>query len=235
MTILNTDYSHLIFPIAFVSIVIIVIVLSYYFSTKQKVIRALSKLPMQRISSLKTNEFSKITGRAKAIENPLVAPYSKRKCVFYTIKIEQRKQSGKSSKWKTIVKEEKIQDFLIESGGDYILVNPKQQPKNYLSYLVVDSKTSSGTFNEASIKFENLLKHYNIKSQGFLGFNKQLRYTEGIIEIGEKIIVAGYVNHKTLSQQIAGYNYSKIVTLKSTNDQKIIITDLPNIKSKREI
>ena len=235
MIFLSTDNSQIIIPVIFISIVIIAGVLSYYFSTKQKVIRLLSKLPEQRIGSLKSNEFAKISGKAKSITNQLIAPYSKRKCVFYTIKIEQKKKSGKNSKWKTIVKEEKVQDFLIEVNGDYILVKPNQDPKNYLSYLVVDSKTSSGAFNDASLKFESLLKQYNINSQGFLGFNKQLRYTEGIIEIGEKITVAGTVKYQNLHQQIEGYSYSKITALESTNEQKLIITDLPNIKSKKRI
>ena len=101
--------------------------------------------------------------------------------------------------------------------------------------MVVDSETSSGTFNEATLKFENLQKQYNLKSQGFLGFNKQLRYSEGIIEIGEQITVAGFVKRKTLDVSIEGYNYSRIVELESTDQQKLIITDLPNIKSKRGI
>lgn len=224
-----------ILPLVFFTIILIIGITSYYFSSKQKVIRVLSNLPKKRIGSLRTNEFSKITGKAKALQNPLIAPYSRRKCLFYTIKIEQRIKSGKSSRWKTIVNDEKIQDFLIEAGGDYVIVKPNQNPKNYLSYLVVDSKTSSGTFNDASIKFDNLLQQYNIKSTGFLGLNKQLRYTEAIIEIGEQITVAGIVNHTAINQEIEGYSYSKIVELRSSDQQKLIITDLKNIRAKRRV
>ena len=103
---------------------------------------------------------------------------------------------------------------------------PTQKPKNYLSYLVVDKKVSSGTFNEPTPEFETLLKNFNIQSTGLLGFNKTLRYTEGIIEIGEQITVAGIAKWKTLKQQIEGYSYSKIAALESTEKQKLIITDL---------
>jgi len=225
--------ESLIIPIIFVSVIILIGVFSYYFSSKQKVIRALSNLPMKRIGSLKTNEFSKITGKALHIKAPLIAPYSKRKCVFYCITIEQKKKSGKHSKWKTLVKEEKVQEFFIEKDGDYVMVKPSQNPRNYLSYLVIDSKTSSGTFNDASLKFDKLLEHYNIKSTGFLGLNKQLRYVEGLIEIGEEITVAGIVKWKTLTEKIEGFNYSKIVELESSDQQKLVITDVPNIPSKK--
>lgn len=183
-------------PILFISIVVLMIILSYYFSSKQKVIRRLSKLPMKRIGSLQTNEFSKISGKALQIKAPLIAPYSKRKCIFYTIKIEQKKKNGKSSTWRTLVKEEKVQDFFIEKGGDFVTVKPTQNPKNYTSHLVVDERTSSGTFNDSSLKFEKLLNQYNIKSTGVFGLNKQLRCKEGIIEVGEQITVAGIAKWK---------------------------------------
>lgn len=81
--------------------------------------------------------------------------------------------------------------------------------------------------------FQVGLKQYNIDSTGFLGFNKQLRYTEGIIEIGEEITVAGIAKWKNLSEPIEGYSYSKIAALESTEKQKLIITDLPNVNPRR--
>lgn len=198
----------------------------YYFNKKQKIIRTLKKLPLRNIGSLQNGKLSKITGKALHITTPLIAPLSKRKCVFYTIKIEQKKSRGKNSYWDTIINEEEIQDFFIEKNSDYVIINPVKHPKNYISYLVVDKKTSSGTFNDASIDFENLLKNYNLESTGFLGFNKNLRYSEAIIEIGEEITVTGIANWKSLSEPIDGYSYSKIATLEHSEKQKIIITDL---------
>lgn len=229
------QYKNIIIPASFVVVFILIVIIGNYFRTKQKIIRILSKLPKENSGSLRTNIFSKISGKVKAINTPLIAPYSKRKCVFYSIKIEQRKKSGKQRRWKTLVKEEEIQDFLVETSGDYVIVKPNKTPKNYLSYLVIDSKVSSGTFNNPSTKFDNLLSNYNIKSTNLFGLNKQLRYTEGIIEIGETITVAGTVKRTSLNQPLEGYSYSKIVELSSTDQQKIIITDLPNIKSKRRV
>ena len=227
----NSDSSTLI--IIFIIIGLLIVFLSYYFNTKQKVIRTLSKLPIKRISSLKTNEFSRINGKALHVKEPLIAPFSKRKCIFYTMKIEQKKSNGKSTYWRTLVKEEKVQEFFLEKNGDFVIVNPTQNPKNYKSHLVIDKKTNSGTFNDPTPEFEALLKHYNINSEGFFGLNKQLRYFEGIIEIGEQITVAGIAKWKSLKEPIEGYNYSKIAELESSDKQKLIITDLPNIKSKK--
>lgn len=227
--------SSLLFPIIFFSVIVLIGIISYFFNTKQKIIRTLSKLPNKNIGSLKTNQFSRITGKALHVTAPLIAPFSKRKCVFYVIKIEQRKKRGKNSHWVAIVNETKIQNFFLEKNGDFVIVKPIQKPKNYISHLVIDKETKSGTFNDASIKFETLLKEYNIKSTGVFGLNKQLRYTEAIIEIGEQITVAGIAKWKSLKEPIEGYNYSKIAALESSDKQKLIITDLPNIPSKKRI
>ncbi|NNK83470.1 MAG: hypothetical protein HKO92_10135 [Flavobacteriaceae bacterium] len=210
-----------------VCIVAIIGFLVYYFSLKQRIIRKLKTIKTKPIGSLKTNELSKITGKALHVKEPLIAPFSKRPCIFYSIKIEQKVSNGKSTYWKKLIKEEKFQDFFVERNGDYVIVQPNQNPKNYLSYLVIDRKISSGTFNDPTPEFKKLLTSYNINIKGFLGFNKPLRYTEGIIEVGEHITVAGIAKWKTLSQPIEGYNYSKIAALESSDKEKIIITDLP--------
>lgn len=200
---------------------------SYYFSTKQVILRKLTKTRHKSIAGLKTNEFVKVHGKALHVKAPLIAPLTKRECIFYKMKIEKKVSSGKSSHWKTIVDEEKIQDFFIEQNGNYVIVKPTKTPRNFKSHLVVDAKTSSGSFKDPTPEFKALLNHYNIESEGFLGFNKQLRYKEGIIEVGEKITVAGVAKWKTLNEPIPEFPYSKIVTLESNEKEKIIITDHP--------
>ncbi|APZ45824.1 hypothetical protein BW723_05720 [Polaribacter reichenbachii] len=229
-----SDHKDVAIPILFAVIFITVAFAAYYFSSKQKVKRILSKLPEKRISSLKTNEFSRITGKALHVKEPLIAPFSKRKCVFYVLKIEQEK-GGKNKSWETLAKDEKVQEFFIEKNTDFVIVRPTQNPKNYLSHLVVDKNINSGTFNNPTKEFNQLLKKYNIESTGLFNLNKTLKCTEAIIEIGEQITVAGIAKFKSLKEPIEGYNYSKIAELESSKTQKLIITDLPNIKSKKRL
>lgn len=224
--------TNLIIALVVISFITILF-FSIYYSDKQIIIRTLRKLPNKPYSGLKTNTFTKVTGKALAIENPLIAPYSNRPCVFYKIQIQQNKKSGKNNYWKTIVNEEKVQSFLLERNSDYVLVEPKENPKNYKSYLVIDKKTTSGTFNKPTPAFLKVLEKYNIKNEGYFGQNKSLRYTEAVIEIGEEITVAGIAKWKKISTPIAGYSYSKIAALENSNQQKIIITDLPNLNTKR--
>ncbi len=210
-----------------ISLFALVAFLIYFFRPKTIILRRLKNLPHQRVGSLKTKTYSKIEGKALNIEEPLIAPLSKRKCVFYKMKIQKKVSSGKNSHWKTIVNEEHIQDFFIEQTGERLVVLPIKIPKNYYDYLVTDKKTSSGLFSELTPEFAELLKFYNIKTDNLFGFNKQLRYKEAIVEVGERITVAGYVNWVKLENPVKDYNYSSIASVTANGKDKILITDSP--------
>ncbi|TCP28249.1 E3 ubiquitin ligase [Tenacibaculum skagerrakense] len=221
--------------ILIIPVFILIIFLAYYFDNKQVVVRTLKKLPSSGISGIRTNQLTKVTGKALHVEEPLVAPFSKRKCIFYRIKIEEKRHTGKSSHWATLVKDERFQPFFIERNGEYVIVNPSRNPINYKAHLVIDKKTSSGFFKESTPEFEQLLKEYNVRSKGFLGFKKSIRYQEAIIEIGEEVTVAGIAKWKNLNEPIEGYSYSKIASLENSEKQKIIITDLPKEKVNKRL
>lgn len=218
-----------------VCVIALIAFLIYYFLPKTIILRRLKKLPYSKIGSLQNHKYSKIEGKALNVETPLIAPLSKRKCVYYKIMIQKKVSSGKSSHWSTVVEEDLIQDFFVEQAGERLLIFPKNKPKNYYDYLVTDKTTNSGSFNDPTPEFKALLKKYNIDSEGFFGFNKQLRYYESIIEVGERITVAGFVKWVALENPIADYNYSRVASLVAKNKTKILITDSPKaLKPKRQ-
>ncbi|WP_442265181.1 hypothetical protein ACSIGC_12655 [Tenacibaculum sp. ZS6-P6] len=216
---------HILFIV--IPLIILIIFLVNHYSNKEVLIRKLKEIPSSSVNNLKTNQLTKITGKALHVNEPLIAPFSKRKCVFYRIKIEQKKHNGNTPTWVTVAKEEKIEPFFLNKNGEFVMVQPSQDLKNFKAHLVVDKKHSTNTFNGASPEFQKLLDRYNIKSKAFLGFNKSLRYSEAIVEIGEEITVAGIGKWKTLNEPIEGYMYSKIATLESNDNQQLLITDLP--------
>ena len=56
-----------------------------------------------------------------------------------------------------------------------------------------DKHGSSGTFNDAHPRFETFLNEHDESSVGLLGFNKGLKYREGVLEAGEEVYVRGRV------------------------------------------
>lgn len=207
-----------------------IIFLSFYFGRKQKVLRALKDFKPKRIIQFRTNELTKTTGKVLHVHEPLIAPYSGRQCVAYHIKIEHHRSTGKSSHWRTLVSEYDIQDFFIEQSGEVAMVKPTENPKNYMSYMVSDSSANSGTFNDPTPKFQSVLNRYGIDSTTILGFNKRLRYTERIIEVGEEITVGGIAKWKEVNEPLSQYGSTRIATLESSAEQKLIITDEPKAK-----
>lgn len=199
----------------------ILIFLGFYYSKKNTILRELKKTRKKQISSVRENEYAKVIGKALHVHEPLIAPLSGRKCVYYYVHIQRK---GDKS-WHTFIKEEKAQDFFLEINGEMAIVKPDEFPKK--TFVVEDFETNSGTFNDATPALEKFLKEHDKESTGFLGFNKTLRYKEGVIELKENISVKGIGKWKPLKEPIAGYSYSKILTLTGNQKQKLIITDLP--------
>lgn len=230
---LNPDFIILIIFGIVMSIVFIAIT---FFNKKKKILRLLSKLPDKTIGNIRTNEFTKISGEAFALKEPLIAPLSKNECIFYHLKIEQQKKRGKNNYWKTILLEEKIQEFLIKKNGDIAMVFPTNHPKNYIHYVSVAKKkiAFSKMFNEPSSDLDALLKKHQIGNINFLNANNKVRFSEVTIVAGENITVAGIGKMKSLEEPIEGYSYAKLMSLGSNEKQKLIITNLPSKKSKRK-
>lgn len=220
---LNTDYVVL---IVFVVIMLLVFVSLFFFSEKKKIIRFLNKLPYSSIASLKIGEYSKIIGVVQDVNEAFIAPLSKRKCVFYAIKIEQKIKNRKNFKWIELVKDENIQEFIIEKNGNVVLIEPSVSPKNYRDFLSDKYSVSLNTFKGSNSEVDSLLKKYNLDKVSLLRGNKRVRLSETIIEIGDEVTVAGLVNSKELKKAIKGYSYSKIFAFESFGKQKLIITDL---------
>ena len=108
------------------------------------------------------------------------------------------------------------------------MVKPSREASNYNVFIVEDKRINSGTFNSPSTKFKEVLDNFGVESESWLGFNKTLKYTERILEIGETITVGGIAKWKVLNEPIEGYSYSKIAALESGAKQKLVITDHPN-------
>ena len=221
---LNIDFVIL---VSFIGLMISILVFSVFFSEKRKLIRFLNKLPEKRIGSLKINELVKVTGEVLATEAPFIAPLSKNNCVYYSFKIEEQRKRGKNSYWKTIVKEEKIQDFFIEERGGLLMVLAGERAISVRRYIVLDAKKvlSSKILNSTSDDLEMILKAYNIDDK-YINLRKKIRCSEEIIAINQRITVVGNTVWKTLKKPIQNYSYSKIMSLKSTEKQRLIITDV---------
>lgn len=215
---------NLIIPILMFSLVMTIGVIAYYYSNKKVILREFKKSRKKQINRIQENEYAKIIGHAKHVKEPLIAPLSGRQCVYYHIVVEVK---GDKS-WRKIIDEQEHQEFFIESDSEMAIVKMTELQKTMRRiYLIKDYKKKSGFRNDAPEKLEAYLKQHNKKSISFLGLNKNMRYSEGVIELNEPIAVKGLAKWKTLKVPVEGYSYSKILTLTGTKNKKLLVSDAP--------
>lgn len=158
-----------------------------FFSARGRARRALRKASRVPIGRAKDGELAKLCGTLRGVEQPVVGPLSKRPCAYYRTTVEQKKGSGNSSHWRTIIDESDfVQRFWIEDGTGRALVELVYP----MVVLTMDNSFSSGFLDDATPDLEEFLARHGESSEGWV-FNKTLRYKEGLLEEGEKVAVFG--------------------------------------------
>ena len=213
-----------ILTVVFGLIIITAIAYQIFFNKKAVIKRKLKKAPHKRIYSFRNGEVAKFTGTIEIVDNPLIAPLSKRKCSYYHVIVEKQVSSGKSSHWKTIIEETKSCKYVIRDSSACALI------KAYVlkSYVVLDKKFSSGAFNDADANLESYLNKHGHESEGFLGFNKTLRYREGVLEQGEQIAVLGKGKWHDAAEVNLPSNYDRVLVVTASEEHPVYLSDDPS-------
>ncbi len=207
-----------------VVVVVAIIILSQVFNKKARIKRKLKKAELKKIGEFKDNEIARIVGKVELVEKPLFAPLSYRECSFYYVHVEQKVSSGKSSRWSTIIEEEVAGRLLIREGDHCALINDD----HLKCYIVQDERFSSGFMNDATGNLENYLNSKGYESEGFLGFNKTLRYNEGILEPDEKIAVYGKGIWRDALELDLPENYGRVLEVVAHEGVAVYLSDDPN-------
>lgn len=217
-------------PFIFIIMVLGVIVLMYFSSRKVLVRRKLKRSPLVHIKEFKDQEVATIQGKVQYAKRPLIAPLSGRPCAHFRIIVEKKVKSknhstSQQSSWQKIIEDEQSSPFLILQDGYAAILDHQSR----LSYLVEDRKYSSGFLNDASKKLENYLKSHGHRSENLLGFNKTLRYKEGVLEEGEHVAARGIGKWVASSELSLAIDAEKVLLLVAPEDDSLYLSDDPNL------
>lgn len=218
-------HSGFIFPVVITIVFGGIFFLQYYLSRKSVVKRKLKKAAGMKMSSFYSGDIAKVAGSVEIVGEPLIAPLSGRECAYYYVLVEQLQSSGKSSHYSKLIEDEKSGTFLIRDGRYRAKINPDSRLK---TYLVQDKEYSSGTGNDATTTLENFLNMHGEKSENFLGFNKTIRYKEGILEAGEMVAVTGRGEWKTAVEAGLPGTYGRILVFSSDENEPVYMSDDPD-------
>lgn len=225
---MDTSY---IFPILVMSAIVIILVLSAIFSKKAIIKRKLKNAPTKRISSFRSGEVAKFVGEVSLIDEPLIAPLSKRPCAYFHVIVEQKVSSGKNTHWKTIIEETDSVKYLLKDASGFAMIK-----KKYIkSYVVLDRKFSSGTFKDAEANLENYLQKHGKKSEGTFGWNKTIRYREGVLEEGELVAVLGEGKWRQPEALGLSNEYDRILVMKDSEKSPVYLSDDPSTTKKEDL
>ena len=196
-----------------------------YFSKKSVVRRKLKKATARRISNFVEGETARITGKVELTGGPLTAPLSGRKCAYYHVLIEQQVSTGKGAHWQKYIEEEVAGKFGIRDGKYCAVVDCS----NVKSYIIQDRKYASGFMHDAQENLERYLSRHGKESTNMIGWNRTLRYREGVIEAGETIAVLGKGEWKRVEQDQWSDDYGKVLMIRNPQGTPVYLTDDPTV------
>lgn len=158
----------------------------WHFSDDRKIRRQLRNAQAKRIIELADDELAKVVGRARVLDEALEAPLTKRRCVYFVATVEEHRSTGRSSYWKTVIREARGVPFMLEDGSGRALVDATAARIS----IDFDGRSQSGTFDDPTETEKAFLARHGQQGQGWI-FNRRLRYREAVIEDGETIAVLG--------------------------------------------
>jgi len=214
---------EIIIPIAIGIVILIVVFISFYFSKKAVIKRKLKKAIGKKISDFVSGDIAKVVGKVEFVGEPLIAPLSGRRCAHYYVLVEEKVSSGKSSHWNTLIEEEVAGKFVIRDGRHCAHINNQ----NVKSYLVEDREFASGFGNDATPELERYLNAHGQKSEGVFGWNKTIRYKEGVLEEGELIAAVGRGEWKTAEQAQLPDTFERVLEISATEQEPVYLSDDP--------
>ncbi len=207
-----------------VVVITALIVLGVVFSKKAIVRRALNKAPLKRIHEVQSGEKARVVGRVVYAGKVLTSPLSRRHCAAFHVEVQEYRRHGKSGSWVTVINDEQKGDIVIHDGMGNAHVDITAQ-----SLMVKDANYSSGTFNDATPELQEYLRFHGRDATGLLGFNKQLRYKEGILEQGELVAAVGVGTWNSARAKNLNLPNDRLLVLGPDEKGKLYITDDPGL------
>ena len=199
-------------------VVVGIAIYNFLFSKAAVIRRKLRESEGRRISSVKDGEVVKIVGRVIFPGRTLSAPLSKRKCSYFHVLVEAHHGKGG---WQTCIEEEKAGDVVLQDGKFYAIV----QTVEVNTYLVADKEYSSGMFNDASGALENYLRSHRQQSTDFFGFNRSLRYKEGVLEKNEVVAVLGKARWANKWDSRLNIPSDKVLVIEPAGAEPVYLSD----------
>lgn len=218
---------------------------SYFWGTR-KLIRTFKAVDKSNIKDCQDGQIVRVQGKLALIEDHLIAPYTKRPCAAYTLriseKVERVKHNGSRTStetaWETFKFFEAACDFLLHCDDHYALIKANSANIVVQPDSIHDDSSYSldagGFLNEE----ENTKRKQTLEAVGepfrrFTGvYGEDVKFEEGVLEPNEQVAVLGtgrWVDTKNADTEVIKYlnslSIDEIYVIESNEHQALYISD----------
>lgn len=186
---------------------------------KQK--RLIENTPTSKARSIAMGMVEVYGKAVPAFGKILKSPLMEKECVYYRFKVEERRGSGKSTRWVTILSGDDSIKFWLQDETGSVLVDPKGASVDIPADFSLDSHMGS----DPPPTVQRLLKAHGMGFEGFLGINKSMRYAEHMIEPNNMVYVMGTAGDNPFKEEATAVKGSEDVMIQKGENETFYISD----------
>lgn len=168
-------------------------------SEDSKIQRVLLKFDVTRASQLRPNDTKIVVGRVVLVGQALMAPVSRKPCVYYEVLVEEYVQNGDERYWKQLFREIRGTDFLLVDPPGHSAYIPAGSVavKFYAQEDTIRGQSGGWMFHNHAHRNPDitaLLQRNGVSEcTNVLGMSKhrELRYREGCFDVNEMVGIFG--------------------------------------------
>lgn len=215
--------------VAIAAVIVLTAVGVYYMASgkdlaaKQQLIGA----PWADIGDAPTGVDIRLSGKLASFHGEsLRAPLSGRTCSAWRIIIEEEYNDGDSSSWKKVVDEHEAVDFLlIDDSG-----RARVEAMHITLIAEYDAKGQKDAFREVPEQLAALLAQRGVQTSSWWSRQRNFRYRESALEVGELVTVAGCGRWENDPSQKSGYRgTAKIFRIGPLGSGLVVASDDPSL------
>jgi hypothetical protein len=162
----------------------------------------LRALPATRIADVGDGQIVKVVGEVIYGHRTTASPLSRRRCAYYSVRVDQRVGSGLLASWLTLVGEAGGVDFYVRDDSGTALVRIAE--RRMATALVHDRTARISPLLHDDWYLEALLAERGYEVEGMFS-RDTYRASDGVLEAGERIAVAGRARWVASSDALGSY------------------------------
>ncbi len=191
----------------------------------RRMLQRTSRVPFE---ALQDGKPGKVTGALVYVSDPLRAPLTGRSCAAWEVEVEELTADRETIApvWQPIIVEQDAKDFLVDDGHGRILVKSELIRVS----AVKDARFWSGPARDAAPELDRYLREHGESSRNALGFNRMIRYREGILEAGELVTVLGVPRMVVDRAEPTSYRVHETrAVMLGLEDGFVVVSDDPDV------